>query len=136
MRWRRRGGRRGPGRQPGRSGRAGSRRPWGRDVDGKNGASEGFDCSSLVQYAYWPSTRLPRTAAAQYAATSHRPIARDQLRPGDLLFWSRRGGDIYHVGLYAGDGQVLHAPRTGRNVEVQSLTEAMPARDFLGATRA
>lgn len=89
-----------------------------------------------MQYAYWPSTRLPRTAAAQYAATSHRPIARDQLRPGDLLFWSRRGGDIYHVGLYAGDGQVLHAPRTGRNVEVQSLTEAMPARDFLGATRA
>ncbi|MEV0990959.1 bifunctional lytic transglycosylase/C40 family peptidase [Streptomyces sp. NPDC049949] len=99
-------------------------------------STEGFDCSSLVQYAYWPSTRLPRTAAAQYAATSHRPIARSQLRPGDLLFWSRRGGDIYHVGLYAGDGQVLHAPRTGRNVEVQPLAEAMPARDFLGATRA
>ncbi|MET9467677.1 NlpC/P60 family protein [Streptomyces sp. NPDC006544] len=47
----------------------------------------GFDCSSLVQYAYWPHTQLPRTAAAQYKATAHRPVSRGELRPGDLLFW-------------------------------------------------
>ncbi|GAA3380714.1 transglycosylase TgdA [Streptomyces sannanensis] len=99
-------------------------------------STTGFDCSSLVQYAYWPHTQLPRTAAAQYAATSHRPIARGELRPGDLLFWSHRGGGIYHVGLYAGDGQVLHAPRTGRQVEVVALDKAMPAGDYHGATRA
>ncbi|MGW6692022.1 C40 family peptidase [Streptomyces sp. NPDC054961] len=47
----------------------------------------GFDCSSLVQCAYWPHTQLPRTAAAQYEATAHRPVSRGELRPGDLLFW-------------------------------------------------
>ncbi|WP_329375693.1 NlpC/P60 family protein [Streptomyces sp. NBC_01351] len=96
----------------------------------------GFDCSSLVQYAYWPHTQLPRTAAAQYQATAHRPVSRGELRPGDLLFWVRRDGFIYHVGLYAGSGQVLHAPRTGRQVEVVPLDSAMPAGDYRGATRA
>ncbi|MFJ3914350.1 C40 family peptidase [Streptomyces vinaceus] len=96
----------------------------------------GFDCSSLVQYAYWPTTKLPRVAAAQYGETSHRAVARDQLKPGDLLFWSKGGsGSIYHVAIYAGDGNVLHAPRTGRVVELQPLTSAMPADDYFGATR-
>ncbi|KOG56416.1 peptidase [Streptomyces virginiae] len=96
----------------------------------------GFDCSSLVQYAYWPSIQLPRVAAAQYGATSSRPVARDALKPGDLLFWSHgSSGSIYHVAIYAGDGNVLHAPRTGRVVELQSLVSAMPAGDYFGATR-
>ncbi|MEU6214333.1 NlpC/P60 family protein [Streptomyces sp. NPDC047023] len=45
-------------------------------------------------------------------------------------------GFIYHVGLYAGEGRVLHAPRTGRQVEVVALDSAMPASDYRGATRA
>ncbi|MEU6946586.1 NlpC/P60 family protein [Streptomyces sp. NPDC046316] len=105
---------------------------------GKCSASStvGFDCSSLVQYAYWPSTKLPRVAAAQYGETSHRPVARKNLKPGDLLFWSKSGSaSIYHVAIYAGDGNVLHAPRTGRVVELQPLTSAMPADDYFGATR-
>ncbi|MFJ5552512.1 NlpC/P60 family protein [Streptomyces sp. NPDC093225] len=126
-------------------GGGGPRGPSRGFCDGHNGylrgrctasTTEGFDCSSLVQYAYWPTTHLPRTAAAQYAATSHHPIARSQLHPGDLLFWAHPGGGIYHVGLYAGDGHVLHAPRTGRNIEVTALTDAMPTGDYLGATRA
>ncbi|UQX05485.1 NlpC/P60 family protein (plasmid) [Streptomyces sp. RerS4] len=96
----------------------------------------GFDCSSLVQYAYWPSRRLPRVAAAQYEATSDRPVSRAVLRPGDLLFWSRGGaGGIYHVALYAGEGAVLHAPRTGREIDVEPLTSAMPQGDYFAATR-
>ncbi|MFE0364727.1 C40 family peptidase [Streptomyces griseoaurantiacus] len=105
---------------------------------GKCAASStvGFDCSSLVQYAYWPKVKLPRTAAAQYGATSDRAVSRTNLKPGDLLFWSHGGsGSIYHVALYAGDGNVLHAPRTGRHVEVAPLTSAMPERDYYGATR-
>ncbi|WP_323145327.1 NlpC/P60 family protein [Streptomyces sp. NBC_01565] len=107
-------------------------------VRGRCAASStvGFDCSSLVQYAYWPHTQLPRTAAAQYKATAHRPVPRGELRPGDLLFWAHRDGSIYHVGFYAGGGRVLHAPRTGRQVEVVALDSAMPASDYRGATRA
>ncbi|MGW2681088.1 C40 family peptidase [Streptomyces sp. NPDC001436] len=99
-------------------------------------ATVGFDCSSLIQYAYWPHTQLPRTAAAQYKATAHRPVSRGELRPGDLLFWAHRNGSIYHVALYAGNGQVVHAPRTGRQVEVVPLDSAMPSADYRGATRA
>lgn len=107
-------------------------------LNGRCSASStvGFDCSSLVQYAYWPNTKLPRTAAAQYGATSDRPVSRSDLKPGDLLFWSKGGtGSIYHVAIYAGDGNVLHAPRTGRHVELAPLTSAMPDRDYVGATR-
>ncbi|MFE0453088.1 NlpC/P60 family protein [Streptomyces sp. NPDC058914] len=107
-------------------------------LNGKCSASStvGFDCSSLVQYAYWPSTHLPRVAAAQYGATSDRPVSRQDLKVGDLLFWSRGGSSaIYHVAMYAGDGNVIHAPRTGKNVEIAPLTSAMPERDYYGATR-
>ncbi|MGV9277735.1 C40 family peptidase [Streptomyces griseosporeus] len=107
-------------------------------LDGRCAATStvGFDCSSLVQYAFWPDLKLPRTAAAQYGATSDRPVSRQDLQPGDLLFWSHGGsGAIYHVAIYAGDGNVLHAPRTGRTVEVAPLTSAMPSADYFGATR-
>ncbi|MGW6876045.1 C40 family peptidase [Streptomyces xanthophaeus] len=107
-------------------------------LGGKCSASStvGFDCSSLVQYAYWPSIKLPRVASDQYGATSDRPVSRQDLQPGDLLFWSHGGsGSIYHIAIYAGDGKVLHAPRTGRVVELQPLTEAMPVSDYYGATR-
>ncbi|MEU6059086.1 bifunctional lytic transglycosylase/C40 family peptidase [Streptomyces sp. NPDC047097] len=103
---------------------------------GKCSASvtEGFDCSSLVQYAYWPTTKLPRTAGEQYRATSDRAVSRNDLQPGDLLYWSN-GSGIYHVALYAGDDRVLHAPRTGKDVRIEAISSAMPERDYYGATR-
>lgn len=102
--------------------------------------TEGFDCSSLVQYAYWDSTHLPRTAAEQYNATAHHPVARQQLQPGDLLFWAHSDGHIYHVALYTGDGTVIQAPRTEVNgklgrVEIADWKHAMPLADYHGATR-
>jgi cell wall-associated NlpC family hydrolase len=113
--------------------------------DGRNGYLNGtcvadntigFDCSSLVQYAYWPNVKLPRTAVAQYGATSDRPVSRRDLKVGDLLFWSHGGsGAIYHVAMYAGDGNVIQAPRTGKDVELVPLTSAMPEDDYYGATR-
>lgn len=95
----------------------------------------GFDCSSLVQYAYWPDVKLPRTAAAQYGATVDNAVSRADLKPGDLMFWAHRDGFIYHVAMYAGDGKILQAPRTGKNVEVVALSSGMPASDYYGATR-
>jgi cell wall-associated NlpC family hydrolase len=95
----------------------------------------GWDCSSLVQYAYWPARHLPRTAAEQYTATADRPVAHADLRQGDLLFWSHGGtGGIYHVAIYAGSGRIAEAPKTGDVVKVAATT-TMPATDFYGATR-
>jgi cell wall-associated NlpC family hydrolase len=63
---------------------------------------------------------LPHYSGAQYAQTRH--ISMDELQPGDLVFyWGRGGGDPSHVALYVGDGQILHAPGTGRSVRYDSV---------------
>lgn len=77
----------------------------------------GFDCSGLVSWVYGRlGVRLPHNAAALYGVG--RPVRRSSLRPGDLLFFHGLG----HVGMYIGRGRMIHAPQSGRNVEIQSLT--------------
>jgi cell wall-associated NlpC family hydrolase len=58
---------------------------------------------------------------AQYTGST--PIAAASLVPGDLVFWgsSSKSTSIYHVALYVGDGQIIHAPRTGRPVVQESM---------------
>jgi len=85
-----------------------------------------FDCSGLTKFAYGTvGISLPHSAAAQYQ--SGRRVNRNQLQPGDLIFW--RGLD--HVGLYIGNGKMVHAPRTGEVVTIISIDEG----GFLGAVR-
>ncbi|MFG2913117.1 NlpC/P60 family protein [Kitasatospora sp. NPDC048298] len=98
-------------------------------------ATVGWDCSALVQFAYWPARQLPRTAAEQYSATADRPVAQADLRTGDLLFWRHNGGGhVYHVALYVGDGLMISAPKTGDAVRQVPVAD-LPASDFAGATR-
>lgn len=89
---------------------------------GPGDATAGFDCSSLVQYAYHQATglTLPRTTDAQAAALPHVP-AGAPLQAGDLLFFHAPGdpsGSYHHVGIYDGQGGMIHAPHTGATVEV------------------
>ncbi|WP_369196036.1 C40 family peptidase [Streptomyces djakartensis] len=86
-----------------------------------------FDCSGLVQAAYRSAgVSLPRTTYAQIAAG--RRVPRSELRPGDLVFFY---AGISHVGIYVGDGRMIHAPNPSAPVRVAPLDE-MP---FAGATR-
>jgi cell wall-associated NlpC family hydrolase len=79
----------------------------------------GFDCSGLVHYAYQHAgVSIPRTTTQLWTAA--RPVAGDELRAGDLLFF-RIDGKMSHVGLYLGDQQFVHAPQSGRTVAVASL---------------
>ena len=82
------------------------------------GASpSGFDCSGLVMWVYGRlGISLPHNAAALYGIG--RAVGRSRLRPGDLLFFHGLG----HVGLYIGHGRMIHAPQSGRTVEIQSLS--------------
>jgi len=85
-----------------------------------------FDCSGLTKFAYGAAgISLPHSAAAQYQAG--RRINRNQLQPGDLIFWRGLG----HVGLYIGNGKMVHAPRTGEVVTVISIDQG----GYLGAVR-
>lgn len=102
---------------------------------GGTSASTGFDCSGLVRATYERTLGkvLPRRAADQAAATT--PIARSDLRPGDLVFFNTMQRAFSHVGIYVGNGQFVHAPRTGARVRVESLNGSYWASRFQGARR-
>lgn len=78
----------------------------------------GFDCSGLVQYVYAENgISIPRVTYSQQAAAT--PVALSDLKPGDLVFW---GYSAYHVGIYIGNGQYIHAPAPGQSVCIQSYS--------------
>jgi cell wall-associated NlpC family hydrolase len=90
-----------------------------------------WDCSGLTMAAWQAGgVSLPHYSVAQYDATT--PISASQLRPGDLVFWgsSSSPGSIHHVALYIGDGMILHAPRTGRPVAIDSMYYWVPPNFF------
>lgn len=83
---------------------------------------DAWDCSGLTAGAWAAGGKsLPHYSVAQYTGST--PIAAASLVPGDLVFWgsSSRSTSIYHVALYVGDGQIIHAPRTGRPVVQESM---------------
>lgn len=95
----------------------------------------GIDCSCLVQRVYQAVGRsLPRTAAEQYAATAR--LNRDQLEPGDLVFFANTYmPGISHVGIYVGGGQQINAPAEGLLVSIQPVFEGYWGAHYLGAGR-
>ncbi len=95
---------------------------------------EAFDCSGLVAYSYQQAgVTVPRTAAQQYALA--RPVRRAELRAGDLVFFRLSGRNVSHVGIYAGDGQFVHAPQTGGLVRTASLDDEWYRERYAGAGR-
>lgn len=95
--------------------------------------SEGFDCSGLTMVSYrLNGLDLPRSSMQQFDAGE--PLEASQLQPGDLVFFATRGGDrVSHVGMYIGEGQFVHAPRSGQKVRTAYLTEPFYQRTYLGA---
>jgi peptidoglycan hydrolase-like protein with peptidoglycan-binding domain len=94
---------------------------------GGNTPAEGFDCSGLVEYVFGElGVGLPHYAASQYRYGTH--VSRDDLEPGDLVFFN----DLGHVAIYVGGGQVIAAPHTGTVVQIQPLAWA---GSYVGATR-
>lgn len=98
----------------------------------------GFDCSGLVYYAYKDlvKIRIPRTANEMYHLRDARPVDRGELQSGDLVFFRTRGrGTADHVGVYVGNGKFIQSPRTGRDIQITSLSEDYWVRHYVGARR-
>lgn len=112
-------------------GGGGSKGPgWGWGVDE---GVWGFDCSGLTQYAYAQAgISIPRNSRAQYSALPK--VSRDDLRPGDLVFWATDTSDpdtIHHVAIYLGDDRIVEAQQSGTLVK----TSDMRWRGYIGAGR-
>jgi cell wall-associated NlpC family hydrolase len=93
-------------------------------VFGGTNPAVGLDCSGLVQLVFRRlGIPLPRTAQQQYAATER--LTREQLQPGDLVFFARTYADpsdwITHVGIYVGGGVQINAPTEGQVVSIQPV---------------
>lgn len=86
----------------------------------------GLDCSGLVQKVFADlGVSLPRVSADQARSGVAVPSL-TEARPGDLVYWAGRDGRPNHIGIYTGNGQMLHAPRTGDVVRVGSVRTAAP----------
>jgi cell wall-associated NlpC family hydrolase len=92
----------------------------------------GFDCSGLVEYVFAQvGISLPHYTVSQWNYPGAVPVAKNQLRPGDLVFFN----GLDHVGIYIGYGDFIDAPHTGANVEIDSLSEPWFASRYDGARR-
>jgi len=102
---------------------------------GGNSENTGFDCSGFVRHLYEKSVGqiLPRRAADQARATE--VIDRDELKPGDLVFFNTMRRAFSHVGVYVGDGKFIHAPRAGKAVNIDDMRSAYWQKRFNGARR-
>jgi cell wall-associated NlpC family hydrolase len=90
----------------------------------------GFDCSGFVRYVYAQvGVSLPHNAAKQYRLGT--PVSRDNLEPGDLVFFDR----LRHNGIYVGNGRFIHSRQTGKRVAIAGLADAWYAEHFAGARR-
>ncbi|GAA0082986.1 hypothetical protein UT300006_36160 [Clostridium sp. CTA-6] len=97
---------------------------------GGSSPSENFDCSGLVQYVYKQvGIGLNRTTYDQIKQGT--PVSKNQLQVGDAVFFGSPS-DPHHVGLYMGNGQYIHAPKTGDVIKVSNLNSRS---DYLTARR-
>lgn len=93
----------------------------------------GFDCSGLVQYVCSKNgISVARVAADQRNCGTY--VSRENLQPGDLVFFAN-GGGIHHVGIYVGNGNMIHAPQTGDVVKISSINTEYRIAQYAGAVR-
>ncbi len=95
----------------------------------------GLDCSGLTHVIYAQlGVTVPRDATPQFALGRH-VTRRVNLRRGDLVFFRNSAGTLHHVGVYVGNGRMIHSPRTGEPVQYASLTSGLWPREFAGGRR-
>lgn len=95
-----------------------------------------FDCSGLMYYVFKNAANiiLPRTSSAQYNIGVG--VSKSNLQAGDLIFFTTDGtGKITHVAMYIGDSKMIHAPHTGKNVEIANMNTNFWNKAYIGARR-
>ena len=105
---------------------------------GGQSVDTGFDCSGFTRHLFGQTLgiELPRRVDEQAHDRALSQVPRDALRAGDLVFFNTLRRTFSHVGIYLGDGRFIHAPRSGAQIRVESLSGSYWSRRFTGARRA
>ncbi len=105
---------------------------------GGNDAEQGFDCSGFTRYVFEHSVGLvlPRRSDQQARNAGLQVVKKEELKPGDLVFFNTMRRAFSHVGIYVGEGKFIHAPRAGGQVRIEDMQQAYWQRRFNGARRA
>ena len=95
----------------------------------------GFDCSGFVRYVFRNAVNLTLPPTARAISQIGKTIKKDELQPGDLVFFNTLKSAFSHVGIYIGNNKFIHAPRTGATVRVENMQTSYWASRFNGGQR-
>ena len=104
---------------------------------GGNNSKMGFDCSGFTRHVFEQSQGivLPRLVDDQANTAGMENVGRDEVMPGDLVFFNTLARTFSHVGIYVGEGKFIHAPRTGAYVRLDDMRQDYWSSRFTGARR-
>ena len=102
---------------------------------GGNTAESGFDCSGFVRYVFKQATSLSLPHSAMAISQLGKSVPKDELQPGDLVFFNTLRSTFSHVGIYLGNNRFIHSPSRGGKVRVENMDDVYWAKNFNGAQR-
>lgn len=95
----------------------------------------GFDCSGFVQYVFMNAAQIVLPPSARTISEMGNTVKREDLQPGDLVFFNTLKSAFSHVGIYVGNNQFIHAPRAGAKVRIENMDERYWNSRYNGAKR-
>ena len=102
---------------------------------GGDSAQSGFDCSGFVRHVFAQSLALQLPRSSYLIAKQGVKVAKDELQPGDLVFYNTLRRNFSHVGIYLGEDRFVHSPSRGKRVEIVDMNDSYWKKRFNGARR-
>lgn len=95
----------------------------------------GFDCSGFVGHVFREGMGLILPRTSREISKEGQSVKKNELQPGDLVFFNTMRRTFSHVGIYLGEGQFIHAPRSGGKVRIEDMRDSYWAKRYEGARR-
>lgn len=102
---------------------------------GGNSPETGFDCSGFVRYVFKQATSLTLPHSALAISQIGKTVPKNELQPGDLVFFNTLKATFSHVGIYLGNNRFIHSPSKGGQVRVENMQDSYWTQHFNGAQR-